>query len=375
MFGQYEFVEGVDFSLSDVREREVRHGGQNRKDYLLHPDAFELCLMRAKNTRRYARFYGLLRKTIAGYDKYQLALEQKYHIVFVARHAEIVARHAEVTACHAGLVKAKDDKIDRLEAMLAKFEERAEERAVRAELRMGSVQTELGGVKTELGGVKTELRGVKTELGCANEKLDDANGKLDVVVGLNTESPGKLDDVAANLSDASRGRASVPDDAAKTENLVLFKEKSKEVFGYRFACVNNRSFRSELAKLDKIRPRPIEEHVLLVLRAVPNALTLYQCLNERLAGRIERQVERSGKGGSDKHFRLEAGFTEAELLDEIRAEHEARKGDYQELALTAQAWGIITRTTVSTVVTTAVEVRPYRLDDAELMDLLAGSGF
>src|SRR6185295_19393113 len=68
MFSQYDMTAGADYVLSNVREQKGR-GGHNKKDYLLHPDAFELCLMRAKNTRKFARFYSLLRKVITGYDK------------------------------------------------------------------------------------------------------------------------------------------------------------------------------------------------------------------------------------------------------------------------------------------------------------------
>jgi hypothetical protein len=359
-----DFVEGSDYLLCRAAEQHASGGGSNKKGYLLHPRTFKFCLMRAAKDKKYARYYILLEEAIFHYKDYQLGLEQKALAVAEARGAEAAKENSE------------------LKAMLARFENRAEARAEEAKQwaeaskqQIGEVKSELGGVKTELGGVKTELRSVKTELG-------EANGKLDAVVGLGEATLGKLDEVAVCLTGAARGRASVPENPAKTGNLVLFTDpgatpavKGAEIFGYRFAAVNNRSFRSQLAKIYNTPPFPVSEHVLLALRAVPNALTLYQCLVERLVDGIESQAKRKGKGGSDKCFRLLPGFTEADLIAEIHAEHEARKAGYQEAAVDAQVWGVRTRTTVATTVATTVVVRLGPLGDAELMELLADAGF
>lgn len=183
---QFELVEGTDFDLLQVGEKQ---GGLGRpkKDYLLHPDAFEVCLMRAKNTRRYAHFYSLLRKTVAGYDKYQLALEQKLR-----------------TDAEAGRVEA--------------------------EARSRAFQVELEGMRAEnrkhFGEVKTELGGVKSELGAVHKELGTMHRKLDAVVGIGEVSFGKLDEVAEHLSGSSRGIASVPEDARRPRTSCCSRSRA-----------------------------------------------------------------------------------------------------------------------------------------------------
>lgn len=45
----------------DLEENEdYKHGGSNAKSYTLTPKAFKLCLIRAKNSKKYAKYYLLL---------------------------------------------------------------------------------------------------------------------------------------------------------------------------------------------------------------------------------------------------------------------------------------------------------------------------
>ena len=53
---QNDFIENEDYRLSNVRES--KSGGCTHKnEYYLHPDAFKICLMRSKNTKKYAKYY------------------------------------------------------------------------------------------------------------------------------------------------------------------------------------------------------------------------------------------------------------------------------------------------------------------------------
>ena len=77
LFNQYELEENKDYKLSNVGE--FSKGGRgNTNEYLLHPRAFKICLMRSKNTKLYAKYYLLLEECIKYFNDYQLELKEKY---------------------------------------------------------------------------------------------------------------------------------------------------------------------------------------------------------------------------------------------------------------------------------------------------------
>jgi hypothetical protein len=77
--------ESVDYLLlGDISEQDYQHGGSNKKDYQLTPEAFKMCLMRAKRSvgQRvdpviYVRYYLLLEKIFGLYRNYQAAYQEK----------------------------------------------------------------------------------------------------------------------------------------------------------------------------------------------------------------------------------------------------------------------------------------------------------
>jgi hypothetical protein len=116
-------------------------GGQPAMVYLLHPDAFETCLMRAKHTRIYTDFYILLRKSIAGYGKYLLALENR-------KMAWLAAQNSELTT----MLQDLDVKTDTILSEIK--ESRADIGTLRAEV--GTLQAQNGNILTGLGSVKQQ---------------------------------------------------------------------------------------------------------------------------------------------------------------------------------------------------------------------------
>ena len=72
-----DLVEGEDYLLFNVVQQDLSHGGSNKKTYSLTPDAFKLCLIRAKNSKDYAKYYLLLEKVFKHYQDYQYLYQQK----------------------------------------------------------------------------------------------------------------------------------------------------------------------------------------------------------------------------------------------------------------------------------------------------------
>jgi hypothetical protein len=86
---QYNFIIDEDFKLDNVVEFK-RGGRSHTNNYFLHPRTFKLCLMRAKNTTLYSKYYLLLEESIKYYHDYQLMYKDY-------------------------IISMKDDKIDNLE--------------------------------------------------------------------------------------------------------------------------------------------------------------------------------------------------------------------------------------------------------------------
>ncbi len=70
---QFNLLENEDFTLLDnvVEQSELSRGVKYCKQYTLTPKAFKLCLIRAKNSRKYANYYLLLEEVINSYYEYQ----------------------------------------------------------------------------------------------------------------------------------------------------------------------------------------------------------------------------------------------------------------------------------------------------------------
>ncbi len=68
---QYNFKIEIDYKVM-----EVHYLRGTKKEYILHPDTFKLCLIRSKNSKKYAKYYILLEKCIKYYNEYQLYMKK-----------------------------------------------------------------------------------------------------------------------------------------------------------------------------------------------------------------------------------------------------------------------------------------------------------
>ena len=60
LFEQYEFEQNKDFELRNVSQFRPQGDKYNKNEYILHPRAFKICLMRSLKTKKYAKYYLLL---------------------------------------------------------------------------------------------------------------------------------------------------------------------------------------------------------------------------------------------------------------------------------------------------------------------------
>jgi hypothetical protein len=77
---QYDLEENIDFQLQKQTQLSHNGGCTHKINYYLHPRAFEICLMRAKNTKKYTKYYLLLSQCIRHYNNYQNKLKENFII-------------------------------------------------------------------------------------------------------------------------------------------------------------------------------------------------------------------------------------------------------------------------------------------------------
>ena len=68
ILNQFEPIENEDYRLRNVAQPVKQGGVSIKKEYTLHPRLFKLCLMRSKNTLKYAKYYLLLEECIKYYN-------------------------------------------------------------------------------------------------------------------------------------------------------------------------------------------------------------------------------------------------------------------------------------------------------------------
>ena len=76
---QYELIENIDYII-EHKSYASSSGCTHKINYYLHPGAFEICLMRAKNTKKYTKYYLLLSQCIRHYNNYQNKLKENFII-------------------------------------------------------------------------------------------------------------------------------------------------------------------------------------------------------------------------------------------------------------------------------------------------------
>ena len=73
-----DLIENKDYLLLDVQPQDSKkkQGGNNAKEYKLTPYAFKLCLITAKNSKEYAKYYLLLEQVFKNYQNYQIMYQK-----------------------------------------------------------------------------------------------------------------------------------------------------------------------------------------------------------------------------------------------------------------------------------------------------------
>ena len=253
LLNQYNFIENEDYHLSNVAEVRPQGGTVIKCTYYLHPDTFKFCLMRAKNTKKYATYYLLLEKCIKHYSDYQILLKDTYVIKLKDKIKE-----------NKIIIKEKDDKIVSLENKIDKVLENNNQL--------------LNDNKKLLESNDRVLEDNKKLL----DKLDDANNKLEDIQDELSEVKDELRDTTIKLD------LSLEDRVPKTKSIQI-----REYFVL-LQTTNNREkykyyvLRGQKRYVDrKIETMNSTYQVIKSYECIPNATNLFSRIKEQMKDKLD----------------------------------------------------------------------------------------
>jgi len=185
---QYNLNENFDYLIRNVADQ-LSSGTKYSKQYLLTPDAFKNCLIRAKNSYTYSKYYILLEKVFKNFNNYRIEY-QKNIIKNISK---------ENQSLHTKIDKQTKDIED-----LLKYGKRTSEK--------------LDETNEKLDDMKDELNDVKEELDETNEKLDETAEKLD-------DLHDKFDDMKDAFEETSNRSVPNAEEEQKRSEFVLLQSR------------------------------------------------------------------------------------------------------------------------------------------------------
>lgn len=223
---QYEFIEGEDFRLLNVQESAPKGGCTHKINYTLHPKTFKYCLMRAKNTRLYSKYYILLEECVKYYHMYQL------------RYKEYI-------------ISQKDDKIDTClkEIQLLKESNNDQTKQIQELLRYSK-------------DTAAELIRTSDNLECTMSNLSVVQDKLEIAV---------------------EDRAVKPYDSNKVNQIAVLRSKENSKMYY-ITC--GQKVNVDRA----IRLRSKDYDLVTTIDKIPNSIYLFDHIRKQLDCRVKTSI-------------------------------------------------------------------------------------
>jgi hypothetical protein len=181
----HSYVEGVDYIIIEEVVNNGLRGQATKKTYMMTPDVFKMCLMRCKNTRKYADYYLILEKVFVYYHRYE-----KAYLNF--------------------LCSGKDDKIDNLTMEIKEQSRKMDEQTLQINALLGYATD-----------AKEDAKVAKADAEVIKEKLDDAHDRLDV-------QDAKIDTIKDLLLETSDNSIVPFEKEKKRAEFVLLRSKDDQ---------------------------------------------------------------------------------------------------------------------------------------------------
>jgi hypothetical protein len=271
MFEQYELEENLDFKLHNVMQfkdgkdsKDSKGGRGNKNEYYLHPNAFKICLMRSKNTKKYAKYYILLEQCIKYYNDYQKLLNETYIIEYKSKIIE------------------KDNNIQELKDLIKNIElinknkmNEILESNKNMELINKNMEKMLIKANIKLDDTLEKLDKTHDILEETQDILEETNEKLDI-------TDNKLNIVAKKLDIAVEDRVINTSKTSTLEYFIIMKNNNNNNDEYKYYIIRGQKRYIIRKKADLNGYTQIK-----ILECVSNANILWGLIKQELKNKVE----------------------------------------------------------------------------------------
>ena len=260
---QNKFIEMKDFRLRNISES-TSGGCTHKIEYYLTPKAFKLCLIRSKNTTKYANYYLLLEDSITYFKEYQDKLKDKLKDIKISKLKKNIFQ--------------KNNIIDKLQEQIdltkknyenqIKYqqEDRIEQRKKHKEQMKKSDEILKNNINIteKLDNITEELVETKDELVETKEILEDTNNNVRLI--------------AKKLDIAVEDRVCRTIQASTDEYLTILKSNTN-INNYYIIRSQKRSINERVKTLK-------EYHKIKSIKCVPNAINLFNLIKQNMKDNI-----------------------------------------------------------------------------------------
>ena len=250
---KFEFLkENVDYLLDHITQQDRKHGGSNKKVYLLTQDAFKLCLMRSKNSLKYAQYYLLLEKVTSMHYKYNSAYKNK-------------------------LLATKDDKIDTLKNKVDEQTKKINDLLSRTDHIIGQNDD-----------LKDQNKDLKEEVLTIKDQNEDLKSNVDELLETNDKLEVKVDAIRDVLYDALEDRNQKAEDPNEQHQFALLK-KNGSSNEYKVIRRQSHTMKYKIAEMRH------EWTAVINCEDDPNPITMYRRFKELVDSEILEKMKKISK--------------------------------------------------------------------------------
>ena len=221
---QYKLEESKEYMVYNVVHHLIQGQTITKKEYILTPDAFKICLIRAKNSKKYANYYLLLEKVFKYYSKY----DKSYELARTNR-----------------LLSMKDEKIDNLQLKIDNLLKNTnqiidqngelKEKVTSISNQNGELKEKVTNISNQNGELKEKVTNISNQNGELKEKVTNISHQNDKIIHQNSDLSyqnnhliNEVDDIKNVLQDILPDRSPKPPKQDDYHYFMLFKSNIED---------------------------------------------------------------------------------------------------------------------------------------------------
>ena len=303
-------VENEDYWVFQVEQPlKGKKGGatSGKNEYKLTPYAFKLCLIRSKNSKKYAKYYLLLEQVFKNYQDYQIMYQKV-------------------------LLSGKDDKIDEMKKTIDKQSEKIDKQSTQIEELLGYAKE----TKQQNEELKETVEDMNEEIKDMNEEIKEMNEDInDMSKDINNLND-TMDEIKESFKETADRSVPNPKEEIERHEFILLQSKennNKFTFLRGIKELNENKIHSKYSNYNVIKREFNANPVQLFRQFRDTMKERYEVeknkiKNSKVKNKVELKKQAQKVKISSIRLELMNGYTLNELLDDLTAVCNEKFKDY-----------------------------------------------